>query len=91
MLKDTTPYNIATAIVRNQNGYTQETLTLLDVKKQLEELVEIQCRQGTWNIDHYMHGLANGLILALSLFNGVDEPVQLFTLEQYNTTKIEKN
>ncbi len=44
---------------------------LLQVKKaiaDLENLKEIQCGKGTWNCNPYMHGMANGLILAASCF-----------------------
>lgn len=32
----------------------------------LRELVKIQTDHGNWNYDPYMHGMANGLILALA-------------------------
>jgi len=34
----------------------------------LRDLKDIQCSDGNWNYDPYMHGMANGLIVALSLF-----------------------
>lgn len=40
--------------------------------KALDDLVKIQCSDGNWNFNPYMHGMANGMILALSLFKGVD-------------------
>ena len=36
----------------------------------LKELKNIQSIDGNWNYDKYMLGLANGLILAVSLFEG---------------------
>lgn len=36
----------------------------------LREITKIQCSDGNWNYDSYMYGMANGLILALSLFEG---------------------
>lgn len=40
----------------------------------LEDLTKVQCSDGNWNWDPYMHGMANGMILALSLFkNGCPE------------------
>jgi len=33
----------------------------------LKDLIEIQCRQGNWDYDPYMHGMANGMILSLSV------------------------
>ena len=49
--------------------------------KTLEEMIEIQCSSGNWNYDSYMHGMANGMIFALSLFKGgrpeyLDQPKQ---------------
>lgn len=38
--------------------------------KSLKELLDVQCSDGNWNHDPYMHGMANGMILALSLFEG---------------------
>jgi len=32
-------------------------------------LVTIQCSDGNWNANEYMRGLANGLLLAMSVFN----------------------
>ena len=34
----------------------------------LEELLKIQCSNGNWDYDPYMHGMANGMLLAMSLF-----------------------
>jgi len=34
---------------------------------QLQEISDIQSSDDIWNFDPYMHGLANGLILALSI------------------------
>ncbi len=34
----------------------------------LNDLKKVQCANGNWNHDPYMHGMANGLILAMSLF-----------------------
>ncbi len=34
----------------------------------LREMTAIQCNDGNWNHDPYMHGMANGMIFALSLF-----------------------
>lgn len=40
--------------------------------KQLQELCDIQCSDGNWNYDPYMHGMANALILALHTVNGTE-------------------
>lgn len=34
----------------------------------LRDLTQIQCSDGNWNYDEYMHGMANGMLFALSLF-----------------------
>lgn len=33
----------------------------------IKELVKIQCSDGNWNYDSYMFGMANGMILVLSI------------------------
>lgn len=33
----------------------------------LDEIVAVQCSPGNWDYDPYMHGMANGLILAQSI------------------------
>ena len=40
--------------------------------KALQEQVKIQCSDGIWNYDPYMHGMANGLICALATIEGND-------------------
>jgi hypothetical protein len=37
--------------------------------KTLREMLAVQCADGNWNYDPYMHGMANGMIFALSLFD----------------------
>lgn len=32
--------------------------------KKLDDLVAIQCTDGNWNYDSYMHGMANGMLVA---------------------------
>jgi hypothetical protein len=34
----------------------------------LQDIINIQCSHGNWNYDPYMQGLANGLIMAKSIF-----------------------
>ncbi len=36
------------------------------VPESLKEVINIQCSDGNWNFDPYMHGMANGMILAQS-------------------------
>lgn len=33
-------------------------------KEKLEDLIKVQSSDGNWNYDPYMHGMANGMILA---------------------------
>jgi len=35
----------------------------------LRDMTQLQCSDGNWNYDPYMHGMANGLIFALSIFD----------------------
>lgn len=46
----------------------EEVLQLHKSIDALEELIKIQCSNGNWNYDPYMHGMANGMLLAMSLF-----------------------
>lgn len=46
----------------------RNTKTIVD----LENMVAIQSTPGNWNHDPYMHGYANGLILALATAKGED-------------------
>lgn len=36
----------------------------------LQNLTDLQCTPGNWNYDAYMHGMANGLLLALYMLKG---------------------
>jgi len=38
--------------------------------EKLDEIIKIQCTDGNWNWDAYMHGMANGLIAARSMITG---------------------
>ncbi len=38
--------------------------------EQLKEITAMQCSDGNWNYDPYMHGMANGMIMALSMMEG---------------------
>lgn len=40
---------------------------------ELQDLLEVQCTDGNWNYSSYMHGIANGLIVAMSVLSG-EEP-----------------
>lgn len=50
--------------------------------EQLEQLVETQCTDGTWDFNSYHFGLANGLILALAVAKD-EEPQFLTTPAQW--------
>lgn len=43
----------------------------------LRNATSIQCTDGNWNYGPYMHGMANGLILALSIME--DRPPEFLT------------
>ena len=48
--------------------------TFLDEKiESMANLVKVQCSNGNWNYDPYMHGMANGMILMLAVLDG-EEP-----------------
>lgn len=38
----------------------------------LNDIKRLQCSDGNWNNDPYMHGMANGFIMASAIFEGVD-------------------
>lgn len=38
----------------------------------LKEMLEIQGRDGTWNYDHYFHGMYNGMEVMLAVLEGRD-------------------
>jgi len=38
----------------------------------LKQMTDVQCWNGNWNYDGYMHGLANGMIFALALMEDKD-------------------
>ena len=49
---------------------------------ELQGLVKTQCSDGNWNYDPYMHGMANGMILALAIVEG-NEPQFLDAPEKW--------
>lgn len=38
-------------------------------EEELDDLIAVHCADGNWNYDQYMHGLANGLLLAKAVLN----------------------
>ncbi len=45
---------------------------MTDKRDSLAEMVAVQCSDGNWNYDPYMHGMANGMIYALALIDDVE-------------------
>lgn len=46
----------------------ERLVILQDSLQALRNMTQVQCTDGNWNFDPYMHGMANGMIFALSLF-----------------------
>lgn len=44
-----------------------EKKEILRILEDLQNLIDIQCSDGNWNVNPYMQGMANGLILAKSV------------------------
>lgn len=40
--------------------------------QELQDIINVQCSDGNWNYDEYMHGLANGLILSMAIMADVN-------------------
>ena len=60
-----------------------ERLVMLQKSLQtLRDMTQVQCNDGNWNYDPYMHGMANGMIFALSLFEA-GEPQYLEAPEKW--------
>jgi len=47
---------------------------ILERIEKLKEMCDVQCTDGTWNHDAYLHGMANGIIFALSVLTDDDDP-----------------
>lgn len=45
-----------------------QRVVMLQAVQSLRDATKVQCNDGNWNYDSYMHGMANGMIFALSLF-----------------------
>lgn len=57
--------------------------------EQLQDCVNVQCSDGNWNANDYMHGMANGLILAMAIMKGetpkyLDAPHKETAMEKDN-------
>ena len=55
--------------------------------KKLEEMTNVQCENGNWDYDPYMHGMANGMIFALAIMEDV-EPEYLEAPEKWGRTQM---
>lgn len=51
---------------------SEELQILKNSVKTLKKFVDLQSSDGNWNCSPYDHGMANGLIFAMSLFSEVD-------------------
>ena len=57
-------------------GYQAATDDFDALLKSAREFMKIQLSNGNWNYDQYMHGMANGMILIMSIFDR-SEPIFL--------------
>ena len=44
-------------------------MTIDERIESLRDIIKVQCSNGNWNYDPYMHGLANGMLMAISFFD----------------------
>ncbi|MFA5135473.1 MAG: hypothetical protein WC505_06845 [Patescibacteria group bacterium] len=51
-------------------------IPVADLLREFDEMIEIACRDGTWNVDPYLFGMANGMIFMRSIVSG-EEPQYL--------------
>ena len=56
----------------------------------IRDILKIQCSDGNWNHDPYMHGLANGMIMIMAMIEG-EEPVFLQAPEEWIGDKPESD
>lgn len=90
------------SILRNPYGRTGEEKrqAALDAADELEKLEKkkkyiqnahnIQCSDGNWNYDPYMHGMANGIIFAKAVMED-KEPIYLNPPEKWISEFREEN
>lgn len=53
-----------------------------DKIKELQKMLDVQCANGNWNYDPYMHGMANGMIFSMSVLTG-NEPEYIEAPEKW--------
>lgn len=56
---------------------------MTEAHEKLKGLVDIQCENGNWNYDSYMHGMANALILAYHVVTSSDEECPFLNAPSY--------
>lgn len=85
----------AQMIIDVEKSLRQDSAGNLKKLMQLREMVKIQTSDGTWNHDEYMHGMANGLILAEALFSGGEAKLlsapKRWAKDKYLETRNEKS
>ena len=60
--------------LKDQNEATvlnpvQKIVMLRNDIQTLRDMTQVQCNNGNWNYNPYMHGMANAMIFALSIFD----------------------
>ena len=76
---------------------TARKIIVSKVKKlaELQDLLDVQCNEGNWNYSQYMHGMANGLIVAMAVLTGEEpkylEPPETFLCELLELDKFNKS
>lgn len=56
----------------------------------LRELLKIQCQNGNWDYDPYMHGMANGMIFALSVMENDNHPEFLNAPKEWGCDRVKR-
>lgn len=51
-----------------------EAIPVEDILAEFDEMLAIQCTDGNWNFDPYLHGMANGMLFMKSIIDGKDPP-----------------
>ena len=44
--------------------------TRAEIIASLQEMADVQCSDGNWNLNSYMHGIANGMICVVASLKG---------------------
>jgi hypothetical protein len=58
----------------DENFYVDpnDCIPVQDILEEFDEMLAIQCSDGNWNFDPYMHGMANGMLFMKSMIDGRD-------------------